>query len=122
MSDEVAALVAGTARGRAQVLEEPLSLWGGLDPETGAIIDVHHPQHGVIVAGSVLVMPFGRGSSSSASTLLEAVRLRTHPAAVVLAEADDILVLGAIVARALYGVGVPVVVLPSERLRIYSDG
>jgi hypothetical protein len=29
-------LVEGTARGRALVLEEPLSFWGGLDPAAGS--------------------------------------------------------------------------------------
>lgn len=62
--------------------------------------------------GNVLVMPFGRGSSSSASTLLEAVRVRTHPTAIVLAEPDDILVLGVVVAKALYDITLPVAVVP----------
>lgn len=112
MSDGFQPLVPGSASGTAAVLTEPLSLWGGFDPDTGTVIDAHHPQRGSALAGRVLVMPFGRGSSSSTSTLLEAVRLRTHPIAIVLAEVDDILVLGAIVAKALYGVIVPVVVLP----------
>jgi hypothetical protein len=112
MNDEFQPLVSGSAKGTAAVLTEPLSLWGGLDPDTGIVIDAHHPQLGSVIARSVLVMPFGRGSSSSASTLLEAVRLRTHPIAIVMAEADEILVLGAIVAKALYGITVPVIVLP----------
>lgn len=112
MNDGFLSLVPGYASGKAAVLTEPLSLWGGLDPDTGTVIDAHHPQRGSVIAGRVLVMPFGRGSSSSTSTLLEAVRLRTHPIAMVLAEVDDILVLGAIVAKALYGITVPVVVLP----------
>ena len=111
MTEDFHPLVRGTAEGRAQVLDEPLSLWGGLDPETGAVIDAHHPQRGTILSGRVLVMPFGRGSSSSASTFLEAVRCKTNPAAIVLAETDDILVLAAIVARTLYGITVPVVVV-----------
>lgn len=112
MNEGFQPLVPGSAAGRASVLTDPLSLWGGLDPDTGTVIDAHHPQRGSVIAGSVLVMPFGRGSSSSASILLEAVRLRTHPSAIVTAEADDILVLGAIVAKALYDITVPVVVLP----------
>jgi predicted aconitase with swiveling domain len=112
MVDRFRPLVRGLAEGRAEVLREPLSLWGGLDPETGSIIDAHHPQRGRGVTGSVLVMPFGRGSSSSASTFLEAVRVGTNPTAVVLGEADEILVLGAIVARALYGITIPVAVVP----------
>jgi predicted aconitase with swiveling domain len=37
--------------GGALVLDEPLSLWGGVDPATGEIIDAHHPQRGVNVSG-----------------------------------------------------------------------
>jgi predicted aconitase with swiveling domain len=104
-------LVAGEATGPALVLEEPLSFWGGIDPATGRIVDVHHPQHGASVTGTVLVMPAGRGSSSSSSVLAEAIRMGTAPSAIVLRGADPIVALGAIVARELYGVTVPVVVV-----------
>lgn len=107
---EARTLVPGTGRGEVLVLEEPLSFWGGIDPATGEVIDVRHPQRGANVAGRVLVMPGGRGSSSSSSVLAESVRAGTAPAAIVLAEADPILALGAIVARELYGRAVPVVV------------
>ena len=103
-------LVAGRARGTALVLEAPLSFWGGIDPATGVVTDVHHPEHGANVAGTVLVMPSGRGSSSSSTVLAEAVRAGVAPAAIVLREPDPIVALGAIVARELYGVAVPVVV------------
>ncbi len=106
----------------ALVLDEPLSLWGGVDPATGQIIDVHHPQHGAIVSGRVLVMPAGRGSSSSASVLAEAVRAGTAPAAIVLGEPDLILSIGSAVAEELYGVRVPVVVMESERIGAIRDG
>ena len=66
---EARTLVAGTAEGRALVLDEPLSFWGGIDPANGDIIDGRHPQHGANVAGRILVMPSGRGSSSSSSVL-----------------------------------------------------
>jgi uncharacterized protein len=108
-------LVDGTASAAVLHLAEPLSLWGGLDAETGVITDVHHPQRGERVTGTVLVMPSGRGSSSSSSVLAEAIRARTGPAAIVLAEADPIVALGAIVADELYGVTVPVVVVDDER-------
>lgn len=103
-------LAPGHAVGPALVLEAPLSLWGGIDPTTGRVVDVHHPQHGSIVTATVLVMPAGRGSSSSSTVLAEAIRLGTAPAAIVLREPDAIVALGAIVARELYGVQMPVVV------------
>jgi predicted aconitase with swiveling domain len=107
---EARTLVPGVARAPALVLDEPMSFWGGVDPATGDIVDVHHPQRGARVAGVVLVMPGGRGSSSSSTVLAEAARAGTAPAAIVLREPDPILVLGAIVARELYGTQIPVVV------------
>jgi len=94
------------------VLSEPLSFWGGLDPVTGKIIDVHHPQRGAVVSGKVLRMPHGRGSSSSPSVLAEALRLGTGPSAILLAEPDPMVWLGAYVAELLYGVKCPVIVSP----------
>src|SRR5215216_7460285 len=107
---ETRTLVSGTAEGPVLVLDEPLSFWGGVDPATGDVIDVRHPQHGENVAGRILVMPSGRGSSSSSSVLAEAIRAGTAPAAIVLAEPDPILALGAVVARELYDVAMPIVV------------
>ena len=104
-------LVAGTAEGEVLLLDEPLSFWGGIDPATGEVIDVRHPQRGVNVSGRVLVMAFGRGSSSSSSVLAECMRAGTAPAAIVLTEPDPILALGAIVARELYGRTIPIVVV-----------
>lgn len=108
--------------GRTLVLTEGLSLWGGMDPATGRLVDAHHPQRGANLACRVLVMPSGRGSSSSASILAEAVRAGTAPAAIVLGEPDLILAVGADVAEELYGVRVPVVVVSPERLARIPDG
>jgi hypothetical protein len=112
----------GRARARALVLDEPLSLWGGLDPATGRVIELRHPQHGAVVTGRVLVLPAARGSSSSASVLAEAVRAGTAPAAIVLGEPDLILALGAAVAEELYGVQIPILVLPANDLAAIRDG
>ena len=57
-------------------------------------------------------MPVGKGSSNASSILLEAMRLGTAPAAILLARADAmILALGAAMARELYGLAPPVMVL-----------
>lgn len=110
------------ATGIALVLDEPLSLWGGMDPATGEVIDAHHPQRGANLAGRVVVMPAARGSSSSASVLAEAVRAGAAPAAILLGEPELILAIGAAVAEELYGRVVPVVVVRAERLGAIPDG
>ena len=108
--------------GRALVLDEGLSLWGGMDPATGELIDAHHPQRGTSLTGRIVVMPSGRGSSSSASILAEAVRAGTAPAAIVLGEPDLILAIGSAVAEELYGVTVPVVVVGAALRAAIVDG
>ena len=104
-------LAPGSASGEALVLDEPLSFWGGLDAGAGRIVDRRHPQLGEVVAGRILVMPSGRGSSSSSSVLAEALLRRTGPLGIVLQHPDPIVVLGVVVAEELYGAGIPVVVL-----------
>ena len=100
----------GVASGAPVRLRVPVSFWGGVGSD-GSVIDRHHPDLGVSLAGRVLVMDAGRGSSSSASVLAELIRAGAAPAAIVLAEADPIIALGAIVAAELYGIEVPVVTL-----------
>lgn len=107
----------GTAEARALVLRQPVSFWGGVDAATGRIIDRAHPDVGVSVTGTVLVMPGARGSSSSSSVLAEAMRRGTAPAAIVLETPDPILPVGALVAASLYGRECPIVVCAIEGIR-----
>ena len=83
----------------ALALTAPISFWGGVDPKTGVISDIRHPQSGQSIAGRVLLVPATVGSSSAAAILLELVHAGLAPAAVVLHEPDAILLLGLIVAR-----------------------
>ena len=110
-SPDLRPLHPGDAEGEIIVLTALLSFWGGVDRRTGEIIDVHHPQHGRALAGRVLVMRAGRGSSSGSSVLAEVLRNGTGPAAVLLAETDLILSLGVIAAAEVYGLRCPVAVL-----------
>jgi len=87
------------AAGLAQVFSAPISFWGGIDPKTGRVVDVRHPQHGDTIAGRVLFLPGTIGSSSASAVLLELVHAGRAPAAIVLHEPDAILLLGLIVAR-----------------------
>jgi predicted aconitase with swiveling domain len=117
---------AGEAEAPALVLSQPLSFWGGIDVETGRIIDRSHPDLGKIVTGLILVLPGGRGSSSSSSVLAECIRRGTGPAGIVLSVPDPILTVGAIVAQSLYGVRCPIVacaigdIRTGDRLRVLA--
>ncbi|TGQ56724.1 DUF126 domain-containing protein [Mesorhizobium sp. M1C.F.Ca.ET.193.01.1.1] len=100
MSAAAEILVPGKAgEGEALVLMAPISFWGGVDPKTGRIADVRHPQHGETISGRVLFLPGTIGSSSASAVLMELVHNGRAPAALVLHEPDAILLLGLIVAR-----------------------
>ncbi|WP_417417267.1 aconitase X swivel domain-containing protein [Hoeflea sp.] len=95
-------------------LDDPLSFWGGFDSASGKVIDRFHPQHGACLSGTILFMERGRGSSSGASVLAEAIRLGTAPAALVLLDEDAIITTGALVAQMLYGIDCPVAAIRNK--------
>ena len=101
-------LVPGAGAGQTLLLDEPLSFWGGLDPASGAIIDRRHPQAGARLAGRMLMMAAGRGSSGGSAILAEALRLGKGPAGILMLERDAIVITGAMVAAELYGLVCPV--------------
>jgi predicted aconitase with swiveling domain len=101
-------LHAGEATGPVVALDEPLSFWGAFEPRTGLIIDVHHPQRGAALAGTILLMRESRGSGSAPGAIAEAIRRETAPAAIVTIVPDVNLAIGAAVAAHLYGRRCPV--------------
>lgn len=115
-------LVAGAADGVTVKSMEPLSLWGGLNPDTGEVIDRRHPLSGRNVAGAILVIPHGRGSCSASGVLLEAIRNGTAPAGFIVSRVDPIIGLGSILGDELYGRPVPVIVLSEEAWGEIQDG
>ncbi|WP_159702959.1 DUF126 domain-containing protein [Arthrobacter sp. 18067] len=115
---EGTAISGGRAVAPSIRLSEPLSFWGGVD-DAGDVVDPHHPQFGEALAGKVLLMSSGRGSSSSSSVLAELIRSGAAPAAIILSQPDAIIVLGAIVAAELYEIAVPIVVVdPADHARV----
>ena len=95
-------------------LTEPLSFWGGLDPETGKIVDRHHPQYGESIAGRSLIMARTRGSTSSPGTLVEAIRLGNGPRSITLQQADLTVMAAVKVARLLYSIELDVQIANDE--------
>jgi len=111
-------LCTGDGSGDILWLDEPLSFWGGTDLSSGVITDVHHPQHGVSLAGLVVVMSASRGSSSSSSVLAEQLRAGVGPVAIVLSSRDLIVTLGALAAAEVYGIRMPILLLDSAGLAL----
>jgi predicted aconitase with swiveling domain len=105
-------------RGRGPILAspEPISFLGGVDPETGVIIDRSHPLYGRRVGGTVLVFPHGKGSTVGSYILYALARNGRAPAGMVNAEAEPIIIVGAIIA------GIPLVDRPGVPLALLKDG
>ncbi|WP_283188302.1 aconitase family protein [Pseudomonas sp. PMCC200344] len=101
-------LVAGAAQGALLFADVGLSFWGGVDPYSGEVIDRHHPLSGEHLAGRVLAIPSGRGSCTGSSVLMELISNGHAPAALVLAEPDEILTLGVLVAQTIFERSLPV--------------
>ena len=107
-------LVAGAAQGALLFADVGLSFWGGVDPFSGEIIDRHHPLSGEHLAGRVLAIPSGRGSCTGSSVLMELISNGHAPAALVLAEPDEILTLGVLVAQTIFERSLPVLCIGRE--------
>ena len=115
-------LMEGAARGPLLKLSAPLSFWGGIDPASGNIIDVRHPQHGRCVAATVLALPGTIGSSSSSSVLLELIHKGRAPAALILAAPDAILLLGLVIAAEMGWSGPPALRLNASDFAGLAEG
>jgi len=89
----------GHAEGEALVSPDPIGFLGGVDPDTGAVIEPGHPLEGKCVTGRVLVFPTGKGSTVGSYTLYRLARNGLAPAAIINAEADPVVAVGAIIAE-----------------------
>ncbi|MDD1663183.1 MAG: DUF126 domain-containing protein [Methanomicrobiales archaeon] len=109
-------LSGGTGRGPVLVSPEPISFLGGVDPETGEITEKCHPLSGKGIAGRVLVFPHGKGSTVGSYVLYALARNGKAPAGIVNAEAEPIIVVGAIIG------GIPLIDHPGITLTLLRDG
>jgi predicted aconitase with swiveling domain len=88
----------GQARGSALVSTEALGFFGGVDPETGVVIEQGHQLEGQSVAGRILVFPRGKGSTVGSYTLYGLMKNGVAPSGIVNARSEAIVAVGAIIA------------------------
>ncbi len=89
---------AGRGEGPALVSSAPIGFLGGVDPDTGIVLESGHPLQGKTIAGAVLVFPTGKGSTVGSYTILRLGRGGHGPAAMINAESEAIVAVGAIIA------------------------
>lgn len=88
---------AGEASGIALVSPEPIGFLGGVDPDTGIVIEPGHALEGLCISGRVLVFPTGKGSTVGSYTLYRMAKVGTAPAAIINVESEAIVAVGAII-------------------------
>lgn len=88
---------AGRASGVALVSPEPIGFLGGVDPDRGVVIERGHPLEGQCIAGRVLVFPTGKGSTVGSYTMYRLARNHLAPAAILNAQSEAIVAVGAII-------------------------
>jgi len=88
---------AGQAEGLALVSPEPIGFFGMIDTETGIVVERGHPLEGESVVGRVLVFPTGKGSTVGSYSLYRLAKAGLAPAAIVNAESEPIVAVGAII-------------------------
>lgn len=92
-------LVSGVTRGTALVSKNPLSFLGGVDPETGIIIEKNHDLIGKSIKDTILCFPHGHGSTVGSYVLYSLAKKKTGPRAIVNETADPVVVVGAVIAE-----------------------
>ncbi len=89
----------GCGTGPALVSPAAISFLAGVDPETGTVVEKGHPLEGRSIAGKVLVFPNGKGSTVGSYVIYALSRNGKAPVAMVNAEAEPIIAVGAIIGR-----------------------
>jgi predicted aconitase with swiveling domain len=89
----------GIAEGEAIVTKDGISFYGGVDPDTGEVVEVGHELEGQSITGKVLVFPTGKGSTVGSYTLYRMKKNNTAPAAIVNEQIDTIIAVGCIISE-----------------------
>ncbi len=89
----------GVAEGEALVTTMPISFYGGVDPNTGTVIEKGHELNGVSVKGKILVFPQGKGSTVGSYTLYRLKKNGVAPAGMINKECETIIAVGAIISE-----------------------
>ncbi len=89
----------GVAEGEALVTGQPLSFFGGVDPDSGLVTERGHELFGVKLSGKILVLPPLKGSTAGTWILSRLSERGFAPSALIIKKADIILIAGAIIGK-----------------------
>ena len=88
----------GKVQGQALVTAQGISFFGGVDPESGLVVERAHELEGQSIAGKVLVFPTGKGSTVGSYTLYRLKANGKAPLAIINATCETITAVGCIIA------------------------
>jgi predicted aconitase with swiveling domain len=89
----------GSGEGEALATSQPISFYGGVDPNTGEIIEKGHELQGKSVKGKILVFPTGKGSTVGSYTLYRMKKNGMAPAGIINKECETVVAVGAIISE-----------------------
>ncbi|MFW9821751.1 MAG: DUF126 domain-containing protein [Candidatus Thorarchaeota archaeon] len=89
----------GIVEGEALFTKDGISFYGGVDPDTGKVVEVGHELEGQSIIGKVLVFPTGKGSTVGSYTMYRMKKNNTAPVAIVNKEIDTIVAVGCIISE-----------------------
>jgi predicted aconitase with swiveling domain len=89
----------GKAEGEALVTNMPISFYGGVDPNTGIVIEKGHELEGISLKNKILVFPQGKGSTVGSYTLYRMKKNNTAPTGMINKETETIIAVGAIISE-----------------------
>lgn len=111
------AISKGIGKGKALVSTEPISFYGGVDPDSGVVVEKGHPLEGKCLKGVVLVFPTGKGSTVGSYSILRMKKNNVSPAAMINMECDPVVAVGAIIS------GIPLIdKLEKDVFPLVKDG
>ena len=89
----------GVAKGEALITTQPISFYGGVDPNTSEVIEKGHELQGKKMKGKILVFPNGKGSTVGSYTLYRMKKNGVAPAGIVNKECETVVAVGAIISE-----------------------
>jgi predicted aconitase with swiveling domain len=89
----------GQVEGVALVSRMGISFFGGVDPDSGVVVEKGHDLEGQSIAGRVLVFPTGKGSTVGSYTIYRLKQNGKAPLAMVNRECETITAVGCIIAE-----------------------
>ena len=90
-------VVGGSTQGEALVTKDTISGWGGIDPQTGTIIELRHELRGQSFKDKILVFPGAKGSSGWSSFFHRASLAGAAPRGMIFNKMTTKIALGAVV-------------------------